>query len=147
MPAFHSETNSTWIPALAIYAGGTAQKAVTILHRMNWLQPVHYAEPKETTSSTPRMRLSFSVGTSLKLCSAFLQTVGIQEDDANSLVAVIKQDAVVRFSRKVSVIAIEQPGYCYTSQDKVEYHIVTRPPALNTTGNSGLDWTKIQTVT
>jgi hypothetical protein len=53
----------------------------------------------------------------------------------------------VRFSRKVSVIAIEQPGYCYTSQDKVEYHIVTRPPALNTTGNSGLDWTRIQTVT
>ncbi|KAH8674496.1 hypothetical protein BGZ60DRAFT_556814 [Tricladium varicosporioides] len=104
-------------PGLAIYQGGDAQKAIEILHQINWLQPVMRAESKRVPKSSPYLRLSCSIGTSLKLCAGFLQSVGIKEDDANQLVNAIKNDAIEQFARKITVSGEEQASWSISSQD------------------------------
>jgi len=109
------------VPALAVYYGGTAQQAINILHKMNWLQPVTQAESKRISSSSPHLPLSCSVEAALKVCPAFLQSVGVLESDATYLVDAIKKDAIAQFARKISIVGEDQMSWSYTSQENVVY--------------------------
>ena len=118
---FDSEQGSRGTPGLAIYYRGDAQRAIEILHRMNWLQPVMRVESKRASTHSPYLRLSCSIETSLNLCPGFLQSVGVNENDAIHLVNAIKKDAIEQFSRAVTISAEEQDSWSYTSQDNLQY--------------------------
>jgi hypothetical protein len=117
----NSDAGLSRAPALAVYHSGTAQQAIKILHGMNWLQPVTQAESTRISNIHPHLKLSCSVDAALKVCPAFLQSVGVPESDAFHFVDAIKKDAVAQFARKISIVAEEQMGYSYTSQDNVCY--------------------------
>jgi hypothetical protein len=127
---FDSGRNSNAIPGLAIYSGGDAQQAIKILHQINWLQPVMRAESKRVPRSSPYLTLSCSIETSLKLCTGFLQSVGVKDDDANHLVNALKKDAVEQFARGLGVVAEEQDSWSTTSQENVQYSYEYLTPCL-----------------
>lgn len=117
----NSDVSLDTVPSAAVYHGGTAQQAITILHRNNWLQPVARVESKRVSSNSPCLILSCPSETALDTCPAFLESVGVSKSDANYLIDAIKKDAVTQFARVVSIVREDLWGYSYTSEENVQY--------------------------
>ena len=117
----NSDISLDTVPSAAVYHGGTAQQAITILHRNNWLQPVARVESKRVSSNSPCLILSCPSETALDTCPAFLESVGVSKSDANYLIDAIKKDAVTQFARVVSIVREDLWGYSYTSEENVQY--------------------------
>ena len=117
----NSDISLDTVPSAAVYHGGTAQQAITILHRNNWLQPVARIESKRISSNSPCLILSCPSETALDTCPAFLESVGVSKSDANYLIDAIKKDAIAQFARVISIVREDLSGYSYTSEENVEY--------------------------
>ncbi|MCJ1388980.1 hypothetical protein MMC18_001832 [Xylographa bjoerkii] len=109
------------VPSVTVYHGGTAQQAITILHRNNWLQPVARVESKRVSSKSRCLILSCPSETALDTCPAFLESVGVSKSDANYLIDAIKKDAIAQFARVISIGREEQWGFSHTSEENVQY--------------------------
>ena len=99
----------------AVFYGGTGQEAIQVLHQRNWLQPYFPPPTTRINNASTTMRLKCPVSAALHLCTSFLQSVGIAEQEATLLFKAIKRDAVIFFAREITIVAEEQEGNSYTS--------------------------------
>jgi hypothetical protein len=136
-------------PRLAIFYGGDAQQAITILHSYNWLQPVK-ADSKRISRQSPYMRLSCTVEAALSACPTFLQSAGVSSEDANYFMEAVKKDAISQFSKDIILSTDEALGFSYTSVDNLvhsySYRIRGSPRDYNWDfwlGMSALDISRI----
>lgn len=117
----NSDISLDTVPSVAVYHGGTAQQAIAILHRNNWLQPVARVESKRVSSNRPWLLLSCPSERALDTCPAFLGSVAVSRSDANYLIDAIKKDAITQFARAISVGREDLGGFSHTSEENVQY--------------------------
>lgn len=103
------------------YMKGSAQDATHILLRNNWLQPYTPPPPPPRLAVNATMSMFCEANKALTLCCSFLQSVGIQENDAIVLIEAIKKEVVAQFARDVRIVAKEMPSWGDTKPIDVEY--------------------------
>ena len=113
-------------PGLVVYSGTNAQQAIALLDRFTWTNLKPPPPPTEQKSLGPIMRLSCSPSRAIAHCQTFLENNGFDAEQAAETINTLRKDALVRFSRAISVYSEQRYGYSYIKDDNTRYSYAYR---------------------